>query len=510
MSQLTFHLFGAPRLQRDGAPVHIARRRAVACAIYLAVTGQEISRDALAALFWPESDSNYARADLRRTLHLLHQALGPERLVADQERVRFQRDANLWLDVEHFRRLLNACHDHGHRPQEICPECLPLLAAAVALYRDDFLTGFTLPDSPAFDRWQWFEGEQLRRDLASALARLVAGHTAQGEFSHAIAYARRWVTLDPLDEPAQRWLMQLYAWSGERSTALHQYRLCVQSLAQELDAEPEPATRQLEEAIRAGRLPPPAAAEQLGVVRGRSGSAAFTGAIPEGEDDLRVVTALCAGLCMPEHTDDVDTLVAQSEHLLSITGAACAPYGGRVERVPGGDVLAIFGLNRIHEDDAERAIRAGLTIQQAAQAQDLAVQVGINTGIAYCTRVTPAADTEALLMGPDDQSGRSAAQPGWQRGDSGGRRHPPAHAGRVRFRWAGAGAARLRPTGERLSGAAHAQPHHEGARDRGGCALGWSGARGRWHSLRPSWRRCWPARGSWSSSVARPASANLA
>lgn len=211
MPHLTFHLFGAPRLQRDGAPVHIARRRAIACAIYLAVTDQEISRDALAALFWPESDPTHARADLRRTLHLLHHALGPERLVINQEHVRFQRDDDLWLDVEHFHRLLAACHDHGHRPQELCPDCLPLLAAAAALYRDDFLTGFALSDSPEFDRWQWFEGEQLRRELASALARLVAGHTAQGEFAHAIAYARRWVALDPLDEPAQRWLIHLLA-----------------------------------------------------------------------------------------------------------------------------------------------------------------------------------------------------------------------------------------------------------------------------------------------------------
>jgi DNA-binding SARP family transcriptional activator/regulation of enolase protein 1 (concanavalin A-like superfamily) len=379
--------------------VRIARRRVVACAVYLAVTGQEISRDALAAIFWPESDSSYARADLRRTLHLLHQALGPERLVADQERVRFQRDGDLWLDVEHFRRLLSACHDHGHRPQEICPECLSLLAAAAALYRDDFLTGFTLPDSPDFDRWQWYEGEQLRSELASALARLVRGYTAQGEFAHAIAYARRWVALDPLDESALRWLMQVYAWSGERNAALHQYRLCGQLLAQELDAEPEPATQQLEKAIRAGALPPPATAQELGVVGGHSQRGVHSSMAPFGEDELRVVTVLCAGLSLPEQTDDVDALVAQSELLLALTTAACAPYDGRVERVPGGDLLVIFGLHRIHEDDPERAIRAALALQQSALAQHMPVQVGVNTGLAYYSRIGPTADAEALLMG---------------------------------------------------------------------------------------------------------------
>jgi DNA-binding SARP family transcriptional activator len=407
MPHLTFHLFGAPRLQCDGAPVRIVRRRAVACAVYLAMTGQDVSRDALAALFWPETDPYHARADLRRTLHLLHQTLGPERLVTEQERVRFQRDADLWLDVEHFRHLLAACQSHGHHPQEVCGDCLPLLAAAAVLYRDDFLAGFTLPDAPEFDHWQWLEGEELRRELASALARLVRGHTSQGEFAHAIAYARRWVALDPLDEPAQRWLMQLYAWSGERSTALQQYQICAHLLAQELDVQPEPATRQLEQAIRAGRPPAPATAEQLGVVpsRGQHRRGALTA--PSGEDELRMVTVLCAGLRPAEPPDDdIDTLAAQTEQLLAMAGTACAPYGGRVERVPGGDVLAIFGLDCIHEDDAERAIRAGLAIQQAArtqglgsQGQALGVQIGINTGMAYCARPGPTAEAEVLLMG---------------------------------------------------------------------------------------------------------------
>jgi DNA-binding SARP family transcriptional activator len=404
MAHLSFRLFGAPRLQCDGAPVRIVRRRAIACAVYLAVTGREVSRETLAAVFWPESDAGHARADLRRTLHLLHQAFGPERLVTEQEHVRLRRGADLWLDVEHFRHLLAACQTHGHAAEEVCGDCLPLLAAAAVLYRDDFLAGFTLPDSPDFDQWQSLEGEALRSELASAFARLVRGHVAQGEFSHAIAYARRWVALDPLDEPAQRWLMQLYAWSGERSAALQQYQSCAQLLAQELDVAPEPATRQVEQAIRAGRLPPPPGAEVLGVVQSSGQRATHAAPAPDDAGELRIVTVLSAGLHPGQRTDDesaaaVDELVAQSDRLLAIARAACEPYGGRVQRMPAGDVLALFGLDRIHEDDAERAIRAGLAIRQAARAEVLAVQIGINTGMACCTHPGPAAQAEALLMG---------------------------------------------------------------------------------------------------------------
>jgi DNA-binding SARP family transcriptional activator len=76
MSQLALFLLGAPRLERDGAPLQVERRKAMALLAYLAVTGRAHSREALAALFWPEHDQARARAALRRTLSSLNVALG--------------------------------------------------------------------------------------------------------------------------------------------------------------------------------------------------------------------------------------------------------------------------------------------------------------------------------------------------------------------------------------------------------------------------------------------------
>ena len=45
----------------------------------------------------------------------------------------------------------------------LAPECLAHLTAAVELYSEDFLAGFTLPDSPTFDEWQFFQRESLRQ-----------------------------------------------------------------------------------------------------------------------------------------------------------------------------------------------------------------------------------------------------------------------------------------------------------------------------------------------------------
>jgi predicted ATPase/DNA-binding SARP family transcriptional activator len=259
MSRLALHLFGSPHIKLDGKPIDIRRRKAIALIAYLAMTGQSHSRDALATLFWSELDQSRARAGLRRALTALRKALGESFLDVDRETVGLNRDADIWLDVAEFQDRLAECRTHGHPEDVVCPDCLSLLAEAAALYCDDFLTGFTLPDSPGFDEWQFFQSEGLRSKLASVLKRLARAHSSRGEFDQAIAYARRWLVLDPLHEPAHRHLMALYAQSGQRSAALRQYGECERVLREELGVSPEVETVQLYEAVEENReLPVPA------------------------------------------------------------------------------------------------------------------------------------------------------------------------------------------------------------------------------------------------------------
>lgn len=78
--------------------------------------------------------------------------------------------------------------------------------------------------------------------------------------------------------------------------------------------------------------------------------------------------------------------------------------GGRVTRFMGDGFLAVFGLRRTRENDAEMAVQAGLDIVESAGivAEDVArhygvlgfdVRVGINTGLVVTGGVTEAQDT---------------------------------------------------------------------------------------------------------------------
>jgi predicted ATPase/DNA-binding SARP family transcriptional activator len=286
----TFSLLGAPRIEHDGVPVEVDTRKATALAAYLAVTRRGHTRDALAGLLWPEYGQGRARAALRRTLSSLGNAREEGWLLADRESVDLAHDA-ITVDVVSFEDLLAARKLHGHPESEVCAECLPLLTEAVELYRDDFMAGFGLRDSVAFDDWQFFQAESLRRELAGALERLARGRGTLGEWEAAVAYARRWLSLDVLHEPAHRMLMTLYAWSDQRAAALRQYRECVRILDQELGVAPLEETTLLYRAIQENDLPPRPTLSEHGPAVLREAEAApahTTAAAPPSPDNLLV------------------------------------------------------------------------------------------------------------------------------------------------------------------------------------------------------------------------------
>ena len=245
MSRLALYLLGPPRVELDGEPIHIGRRKALALLAYLSGTPDSHRRDSLATLLWPDYDQSSARAHLRRALVSLTNRLGSQWFVADRETMGIYPDSGIWLDVAQFRQKLAECETHGHAAHAACPACLATLTEATELYRDDFLAGFSLPDSLPFDEWQRNQTESLRGDLGSVLGRLSASHAAQGEYNQAFAAAQRWLELDPLYEAAQRHIMVLYSSNGQQTAALRQYELCERTLAEELGVPPSAETTSL-------------------------------------------------------------------------------------------------------------------------------------------------------------------------------------------------------------------------------------------------------------------------
>ncbi len=251
MALLEIGLLGPPQITLAGEPVEVDTRKAIAMLAYLAVTGQPQRRDSLAAFLWPESGQTRARAALRRTLSSLNKTVNSYGLLEiSRESIGLLPDADYWLDLTEFQRAIASARD-SETPNA------GQLGAIVDLYRGDFMAGFGLRDSPAFDDWQYFQAEQLRRDLSWALEQLAWVRRGNGDFAGAIQVAREWLVLDQLQEPAHQLLMQLYAESGDQAAAIRQYRECVRILNDELGVLPLEVTTELYESILDHQVVPP-------------------------------------------------------------------------------------------------------------------------------------------------------------------------------------------------------------------------------------------------------------
>ncbi len=244
MSELRLYLFGMPRIEYKGETIIIKRRKSLALAAYLAMSGQVQSREFVASLLWSESDQSRAYAALRSALHSLTKPIPIDWIQADRTTITLNHE-QVWVDVKVFSELLNKGSNHKHDTGTVCEECVGYFEQAITLYSADFLPGFYLSDADVFQEWQSTQQAWLRREYTDSLRRLAYYRDQLKDYQKAIELTQQWLALDPIDENAHRHLMRLYTTVGQKAKAIQQYHHCVQILETELASPPENETTQV-------------------------------------------------------------------------------------------------------------------------------------------------------------------------------------------------------------------------------------------------------------------------
>ncbi len=248
MRSLAIRLLGPIQISLHGEPLSELRsNKALALLAYLAVESDRAHRrEKLAGMLWPDYTESSARANLRRALADLRQAIGddaarPPYLNATRQTIQFNPTSDAWVDVTAFTGLVTRTFHE---------QTVDQLEEAVALYRGPFLEHFSVPDSAGFEEWVLLTRERLQRRTLETLLRLASDYEEQGEYKRALRHARRMVELDPWQERAQRAVMRLLALNGQRVAALAHYESYRQELAEELNTQPSKQTRELYECLR--------------------------------------------------------------------------------------------------------------------------------------------------------------------------------------------------------------------------------------------------------------------
>jgi class 3 adenylate cyclase len=250
-----------------------------------------------------------------------------------------------------------------------------LLGEALGLWRGPALVGLT---AEALRR----EAGRLEEARLEALEDRVEADLARGRHREVVPELRALVAEHPFRErPCAQLMRGLYA-AGRQAEALEVYREARTRLDEELGLEPGAELRELERRMLSHDPEleqAPASIEPETVVS----------VLPaEPIRARRPVTVVFADVV--DSTTMGEQLDPESVHRIlerySETATAILErHGGRVEKFIGDAIVGFFGLAELHEDDAQRAVRAAVELREAVAC--LSEELGRSNGIELAVRI---------------------------------------------------------------------------------------------------------------------------
>jgi class 3 adenylate cyclase len=257
-----------------------------------------------------------------------------------------------------------------------------LLRKALALWRGPALDGLA---AQALRQ----EAERFEELRLHVLEDRLDADLGRGQDRDLIPELRALVAEHPFRERLCAQLMLALYRTGRQTDALEVYRETRTRLAEELGLEPSAELRNLERRVLAhdpeleparSELPPTAASVAT-PARGEQ----IRGRRPATVVFADVVDSMTLGEFL-----DPESVHRILERYSEIAREILERHEGEIEKFIGDAVVAVFGLNELHEDDALRAVRAALELRDAvmefrdelveASGIEFGISIGVNSG----------------------------------------------------------------------------------------------------------------------------------
>jgi DNA-binding SARP family transcriptional activator/class 3 adenylate cyclase len=389
---MEFRILGPLEVSDAGHPLALPGRKARALlAILLLHANEVVSAERLIDALWGEAPPETAANTLQVYVSQLRKSLpSGKEILRTTGRGYLLQVAPGQLDLARFEELVR-----DSRGADDPAEASLLLRDALSLWRGRALTDLAseLGTQP--------EVARLDEERLVALEDRIEADLAIGAHDAVIGELEAIVAEHPLRERPRRLLMLALYRAGRQAEALALYQRTRRELVEELGIDPSPALQRLEKAI----LMQDPALDGPARPTPRAPAGGEMPRVPSGpaRESRRTVTVLYSDVSPASVRDEPLDAEARSmivSRALERVSEAVAQHGGVTETVVAGDaLLGVFGIPRMHEDDALRAVRAAAEARGAIArlAEDLerergltiSARTGASTGEVVTTGTLP-------------------------------------------------------------------------------------------------------------------------
>ncbi len=194
-----------------------------------------MTREKLAAIFWPDKSPAKLRTQFPKTVYRLRRALDQHKDVVlyDQGQYRINRALDYEYDVDAFEEKLKQAKAAASASERIAA-----YRAAIDLYSGPYL-------SELEEDWVIVERARLQEAFLEAVLTLAGLYLEEKQYEAVIDCCQRSLKEAPYSEEAYQLTMRAYAAMGNRTAVTRQFKRCQQALSKELGAPVSPQTKTL-------------------------------------------------------------------------------------------------------------------------------------------------------------------------------------------------------------------------------------------------------------------------
>ncbi len=225
--RLEIRSFGNVQLLHNQRPIGISdwQTREARDLFFFLLHSPPLTKEQIGVEFWPEISTARLKMRFKINIYRIRQAIGPDSVVFENERYRFNRSIPYSWDRENLDELLRALQ------QVDGPDKIKLLEQIMGLLKGPYMADLDA-EWAISDRLKY---QDIHQDLMIELAKL---YLTNDQARACLNMARLVLKTDPLLEMAHRLIIQAYATLRDPAGMALQYREYRQILKEELGLQP--------------------------------------------------------------------------------------------------------------------------------------------------------------------------------------------------------------------------------------------------------------------------------